>query len=141
MIEINNLEIMINQVSSKKPDHVYITFLEEAVKLIKRQDELLREQEVNVAQCFRTSVTYKAQDNISKRKVISLKKTIEELEQQGKTLSEQKADTVKYFDLFYECMFMMKYIFDSSDTEVTEERINKEQEIEDFMQLHTERYN
>lgn len=84
---ISNFEIMINTIiKGGKADHPYITFLRDGINVIERQSEILTEQEVNVSQCFKTSLHFKAQSNKKERDLIAANKIILSLEQKVKEL-------------------------------------------------------
>lgn len=84
---ISNFEIMINTIiKGGKEDHPYITFLRDGISVIEKQSELLTEQEVNVSQCFKTSLHFKAQSNKKDKESIAANKIILSLEQKVKDL-------------------------------------------------------
>ena len=84
---ISNFEIMINTIiKGGKADHPYITFLRDGVNVIEKQSEILTEQEINVSQCFKTSLHFKAQANKKDRDLIAANKIILSLEEKVKEL-------------------------------------------------------
>ena len=85
---IDNAKIMIEAVKIKSPSHPYVAFLDDFIEVINLQDELLKEQEVNVSQCFKTSLLFKSQSNASNKKLLESDKKVLSLEARVKELEE-----------------------------------------------------
>jgi len=88
-IAIQNAQIMIEAVKAKSPSHPYISFLDDFIEVMSLQDKLLTEQEVNVSQCFKTSLMFKSQANKAEREKTELEKKILELEKINVSLAEK----------------------------------------------------
>jgi len=86
---IQNAQIMIEAVKVKSPSHPYISFLDDFIEVMSSQDKLLTEQEVNVSQCFKTSLMFKSQANQAEREKVDLEKKILELEKINVSLTEK----------------------------------------------------
>ena len=84
---ISNFDIMINTIiKGGKQDHPYIAFLRDGINVIQNLNTIITEQEVNVSQCFKTSLHFKAQSNKKDRDLIAANKIILSLEEKVKEL-------------------------------------------------------
>jgi hypothetical protein len=86
-IAISNFEIMINTIiKGGKEDHPYITFLRDGINVIENLNTIIKDVDVNVTSCYKTSMLFKVKSNINEKRIAAAIKIIVSLEEKVKEL-------------------------------------------------------
>jgi hypothetical protein len=84
---ISNFEIMINTIiKGGKADHPYITFLRDGINVIENLNTIIKDVDVNVTSCYKTSMLFKVKSNINEKRIAAAIKIIVSLEEKVKEL-------------------------------------------------------